>query len=48
MPLGVNIEEEFRISLAGAQEKTAFLKHDNCWCRPSGATPTSVISLNYP
>lgn len=43
MPLGVNIEEEFRISVAGAQEKTAFLKRDNRWCRPSGATPTSHI-----
>lgn len=43
MPLGVNIEKDFRISVAGAQEKTAFLKQDNRWCRPSGATPTSHI-----
>lgn len=43
MPLGVNIEEEFRISVAGAQEKTAFLKQGNRWCRPSGTTPTSHI-----
>jgi serine/threonine-protein kinase HipA len=43
MPLGVNIEEDFRISVAGAQEKTAFLKQNNRWCRPSGTTPTSHI-----
>lgn len=36
-------DDSFRISLAGAQEKTAFLYHDNSWCRPLGATPTSHI-----
>jgi len=36
-------EEEFRISIAGAQEKTAFLKHNGRWCRPNGATPTTHI-----
>jgi serine/threonine-protein kinase HipA len=35
--------EEFRISLAGAQEKTALLWHDGQWKRPSGATPTTHI-----
>lgn len=34
---------EFRISIAGAQEKTAFLKHEGKWCRPLGATPTTHI-----
>ena len=34
---------EFRISLAGAQEKTAFLFHRGRWCRPLGATPTTHI-----
>ncbi len=35
--------DEFRISIAGAQEKTAFLLHDGRWCRPLGATPTTHI-----
>src|SRR5688572_1330537 len=36
-------ESEFRISIAGAQEKTAFLKHHGRWCRPHGSTPTTHI-----
>jgi serine/threonine-protein kinase HipA len=36
-------DDDFRISIAGAQEKTAFLKHDGRWCRPLGATPTTHI-----
>jgi len=36
-------EELFRISIAGAQEKTAFLKVKGAWCRPRGATPTTHI-----
>lgn len=36
-------EEDFRISIAGAQEKTAFLLHKGRWCRPLGATPTTHI-----
>lgn len=35
--------DEFRISLAGAQEKTALLRHDGRWHRPLGATPTTHI-----
>ncbi len=35
--------EPFRISLAGAQEKTALLWHRNDWYRPTGATPTTHI-----
>jgi len=36
-------EADFRISLAGAQEKTAFLWWDGQWLAPRGATPTSHI-----
>ena len=43
-PLGMSdIDEEFRISIAGAQEKTAFLYHKNNWCRPLKETPTTHI-----
>lgn len=35
--------QEFRISIAGAQEKTALLRHDGQWLRPLGATPTTHI-----
>lgn len=35
--------EEFRISIGGAQEKTAFLFHEGHWWRPGGATPTTHI-----
>ena len=34
---------DFRISIAGAQEKTALLRVDGQWCRPLGATPTTHI-----
>jgi serine/threonine-protein kinase HipA len=40
-PVGENLE--FRISIAGAQEKTAFLRHGERWCRPLGSTPTTHI-----
>ncbi len=43
IPLGMNGNNDFRISLAGAQEKSAFLWHGGRWCRPSGTTPTSHI-----
>lgn len=36
-------EDEFRISIAGAQEKTALLRVGQHWCRPKGATPTTHI-----
>ena len=36
-------EDEFRISIAGAQEKFAFLYHDGKWCEPLGSTPTTHI-----
>ncbi len=35
--------DTFRISLAGAQEKTALLWHDNAWHVPRGATPTTHL-----
>lgn len=34
---------DFRISLAGAQEKTALLWLNDQWCLPHGATPTTHI-----
>jgi serine/threonine-protein kinase HipA len=36
-------DDTFRISLAGAQEKTALLFRDNHWHRPTQATPTTHI-----
>jgi serine/threonine-protein kinase HipA len=41
--LGRHDEDDFRISIAGAQEKTALLRHAGHWCRPLDATPTSHI-----
>jgi serine/threonine-protein kinase HipA len=44
-PLGmVQSSDEFRISIAGAQEKTALLWHQNQWCRPLGTTPSRTFS----
>lgn len=40
---GGDPDADFRISLAGAQEKTAFLWWDGQWFAPRGATPTSHI-----
>ncbi|HVZ61499.1 MAG TPA: HipA domain-containing protein [Terriglobales bacterium] len=36
-------DEPFRISLAGAQEKTALLFRNGIWHQPTGATPTTHI-----
>ncbi|WP_039853270.1 type II toxin-antitoxin system HipA family toxin [Hylemonella gracilis] len=36
-------DDDFRISIAGAQEKTALLRVDGQWCRPHGSTPTTHI-----
>ena len=43
-PMG-NLEDQddLRISLAGAQEKTALLWHQGQWMRPHGSTPTTHI-----
>ncbi|MFV8907229.1 type II toxin-antitoxin system HipA family toxin [Serratia fonticola] len=44
IPLGmINEEGDFRISVAGAQEKTALLKIKGDWCIPKGMTPTTHI-----
>jgi len=42
-PLGLERERDFRISIAGAQEKTALLRYKDQWWKPSGATPTTHI-----
>lgn len=42
-PLGMEQEEDFRISIAGAQEKTALLKINGKWHEPHGLTPTTHI-----
>lgn len=42
-PLGLERDDDFRISIAGAQEKTALLRHRGRWQKPLGTTPTSHI-----
>ncbi len=44
-PLPGTIEDpdEFRISIAGAQEKTALLRQHGKWFRPRGGTPTTHL-----
>lgn len=42
-PLGIEEDDDFRISIAGAQEKTALLWHDGRWLKPHGPTPTTHI-----
>jgi len=43
-PLGIDPDEDdFRISLAGAQDKTALLKLNGHWHRPIGTTATTHI-----
>lgn len=43
-PLGMSeSHEEFRLSLAGAQDKTGLLWHDAQWQSPEGTTPTTHI-----
>nr|MCU0883162.1 HipA domain-containing protein [Hyphomonadaceae bacterium] len=42
-PLGLEPDDGFRISIAGAQEKTALLWWDGQWQRPMGTTPTTHI-----
>jgi serine/threonine-protein kinase HipA len=42
-PLGLDRDDDFRISVAGAQEKTALLLHKGKWFKPHGRTPTSHI-----
>lgn len=40
---GIPDDEDLRISIAGAQEKTALTWHQNQWCKPLGPTPTTHI-----
>jgi serine/threonine-protein kinase HipA len=42
-PLGIDADREFRLSLAGAQEKTALLFWKKSWHLPYGTTPTTHI-----
>jgi serine/threonine-protein kinase HipA len=42
-PFGQNDSEAFRLSIAGAQEKTALLRHDDQWCIPRRSTPSTHI-----
>jgi serine/threonine-protein kinase HipA len=42
-PLGLDRDDAFRISVAGAQEKTALLRYADRWLKPHGTTPTSHI-----
>ena len=42
-PTSMHDDDLFRISIAGAQEKTALTRWKGKWCRPHGATPTTHI-----
>jgi len=42
-PLGIGEDQEFRISVAGAQEKTALLYWNRRWYKPHGTTATTHI-----
>jgi serine/threonine-protein kinase HipA len=42
-PLGITEDESFRISIAGAQEKTALLFWKGQWSKPRGTTATTHI-----
>ena len=42
-PLGITEDESFRISIAGAQEKTALLRWNGRWYKPRGTTATTHI-----
>jgi serine/threonine-protein kinase HipA len=42
-PQSIHDDDLWRISIAGAQEKTALTRWKGKWCRPHGATPTTHI-----
>ena len=42
-PLGLDRDDPLRISVAGAQEKTALLWHAGQWIKPYGTTPTTHL-----
>ena len=39
----IHDDDLFRISIAGAQDKTALIRWEDQWCRPNGSTPTTHI-----
>jgi len=41
--MGAGGDDDFRISIAGAQEKTALTWYENQWCLPLAQTPTTHI-----
>jgi serine/threonine-protein kinase HipA len=43
VPLGISEDDSFRISIAGAQEKTALLRWKGRWYCPQGTTATTHI-----
>lgn len=42
-PMGIEPDSDFRISIAGAQDKTALLNLNGEWHLPEGSTPTTHI-----
>ncbi len=42
-PLGLGRDDPFRISIAGAQEKTALLRYEGRWIKPHGTTATTHL-----
>lgn len=42
-PRQFEADHAFRLSIAGAQEKTALLWHRKRWCKPRGATPSTHL-----
>lgn len=42
-PLGLSRDDDFRISVAGTQEKTALLRYRGQWLKPHGTTPTTHL-----
>lgn len=42
-PLGLDEDADFRISITGAQEKTALLRMNGAWFKPIGTTATTHI-----
>jgi serine/threonine-protein kinase HipA len=42
-PLGLDDNDDFRISVAGAQEKTALLRNGGQWFKPIDTTPTTHL-----
>lgn len=47
LPFGQRDEADFRISIAGAQEKSALLRHQGQWYRPVGTTNAVSLSTSW-